>query len=114
MFTIMNTFCVHLHALALRPSLKPPRLVDTRFVFALVGVSLLGTPCMMLAMATCQLLQLRIGPDSQPTQLPGRPDFPSAVAAALRAHSRRARLAPTGRPRRPLPPRRRCATGATP
>ena len=46
-------------------------------MLSLVAISLLGTPLMMIGMTPCQLLQLRIGPDGEPTQLPGRPDAPA-------------------------------------
>ena len=80
MFTMMHTFCFHvlLHSFALGENRKlraPTYLGCLRFLSSLIGISLLGTPFMMLAMTPCQLLQLKIGPDGQPTQLPGRPDL---------------------------------------
>ena len=59
MFTVMHTFCVHglLYVCALR--VKRP-LTATRFAASLLAISALSTPCMMLAMTPCQLLQLRI------------------------------------------------------
>jgi hypothetical protein len=72
MFTIMHTFCFHflLHHFALKHKSITPQ----RFAASLLGIALLGTPCMMLAMSPCQLLQLRFDDTWQPTKLPGRPD----------------------------------------
>ena len=78
MFTITHTFTFHLllHIFALS---RAQPLGSLRFGLSLIGVCLLGTPSMMLAMSPSQMLQLRFGEDGQPTQLPGRPDVPSLI-----------------------------------
>lgn len=95
LWTLMHGFCFHalLHVLVLRHAapLRPAAAAS-----ALLGLSMLCTPCMMLSMAPFQMHQLRVrlsaealtttlSADAQPAiellQLPGKPDPPSLALA---------------------------------
>jgi len=74
LWTLIHGYCFHrlLHVFVLRHA--APLRASTA-AFALLGLSLLCTPCMMLAMAPFQMHQLRLelAPALRLVQMPGRP-----------------------------------------